>query len=46
MGYIDYDKNGKILDSYSTNDFTWRRVIPDTYGEVEYDAVWARVRGK
>ena len=46
MGDIDYDKNGKILDSFSTNNFNWQRVIPDTYGEVEYDAAWERVRDK
>ena len=37
---------GLILDSNSRNDFEWRRVIPDTFGEAEYDAAWARVRGK
>ena len=46
MGSIDYDKNGKILDSDSRNYFDWKRVIPDTFGEVMYDAAWARVRGK
>ena len=46
MGYVDYDKNGNILDTWSTNNFSWTRVIPDTYGEAKYDAAWARVRGK
>ena len=46
MGFVDYDKNGKILDSFSRNNFNWQRVIPDTVGEEMYDAVWARVRGK
>ena len=46
MGSVDYDKNGKILDSWSSNDFDWQRVIPDTYLEAMYDAAWARVRGK
>ena len=46
MGDIDYNKNGKILDSWSTNYFNWERIIPDTLGAVEYDAAWERVRGK
>ena len=43
---IDYDKNGNILDSYSTNNFYWDRIIPKTIAEAEYNAAWARVRGK
>ena len=46
MEIVDYDKNGKILDSGSTNNFDWDRVIPGSYGELEYDAAWTRVRGK
>ena len=46
MGCIDYDKNGNVLDSYSWNYFDWQRVIPDSIGEFEYNAAWARVRGK
>ena len=46
MEAIDYDKNGKILDSRSRNYFDWQRIIPISYGENMYDAAWARVRGK
>ena len=46
MGSVDYDKNGKILDSWSRKDFGWQRIIPSSYGESMYDAAWARVRGK
>ena len=46
MEYIFYDKNGNILDSLSVNFFYWDRVTPDTYAEAEYDAAFARVRGK
>ena len=43
MGWAEYDKNGKILDSWSDNNFNWHRIIPDSMGEVKYDAVYARV---
>lgn len=43
MGYIDYDKNGNILDSWSTNNFNWQRIIPDSHAETMYDAAYARV---
>ena len=46
MEYVDYDKNGNILDAESYDNFKWNGVIPDTYGETMYDAAWARVRGK
>jgi len=46
VGYVDYNKNGKILYSWSTNNFDWDRIIPDTYNEMMYDAAWARVSGK
>ena len=46
MCLIDYDKNGNTLYSWSTNNFNWQRIIPDTHGETTYDAAWARVRGK
>lgn len=43
MGCAEYDKNGKILDSWSDNNFNWHRIIPDSMGEVTYDAAYARV---
>ena len=43
MGWAEYDKNGKILDSWSDNNFNWHRIIPDSMGEVTYDAAYARV---
>ena len=46
MGAIDYDKNGKVLDNYSWNNFDWQRIVPGTTGESMYNAAWARVRGK
>lgn len=46
MRYAYYSKNGTVLDSWSTNNFNWQRVIPSSYGETKYDAAYARVRGK
>ena len=43
MGSVYYDKNGKVLDSNSTNYFDWQRVVPGTIGEDEYDAAYSRV---
>ena len=43
---VYYDKNGTVLDSYSTNNLDWHRIVSDTYIETMYDAVYARVRGK
>lgn len=46
MEYVDYDKNGKVLDRASWNDFDWRRIILDSIGGAMYDAAYARLRGK
>ena len=46
MGYVDHDKDGNVLNSWSTNYFNWHRIIPDTYGETKYDAAYARVIGR
>ena len=43
MGIAYYDKNGNVLDSDSWNNFTWSRIIPDTYGETMYDAAYSRI---
>ena len=46
MGHIDYDKTGKVLDSFSIDTFNWSRVILGSIGEIMYDVAYARVRGK
>ena len=43
MQYVYYDKKGNVLDIWSTNDFNWQRIIPETIVEEMYDAAYSRL---
>ena len=38
MGYIDYSKNGSVVNSYNWSDYDWETVFPDTVGEKHLNA--------
>ena len=38
MGYIDYSKNGSVVNSYNWSDYDWKTVFPDTVAESELNA--------
>ena len=46
MSRTYYDKNELVIAQYYRNEPDWNSILPDTIGEVQYNATWARVRGK
>jgi len=41
LGYVHYAKDGTTIYSYSSLNPTWTEIVPDSFGEYIYQAVWA-----